>query len=57
MAHGQPTGRRLTPAASMPDGTRFNGVAGLRTLLSSHKDDFVRTFTEKLMTYAIGPRR
>jgi hypothetical protein len=38
----------------MPDGTRFEGVAGLRTLLSSHKDDFVRTFTEKLLTYASG---
>ena len=47
-------GAPIDASASMPDGTRFNGVAGLRTLLSSHKDDFVRTFTEKLLTYAIG---
>jgi len=38
----------------LPDGTRFNGVAGLRTLLASHKEDFVRTLTGKLMAYAVG---
>ena len=26
----------------------------MRTLLLSHRDDFVRTFTEKLLAYAIG---
>jgi hypothetical protein len=29
-------------------------VAGLRTLLVSHRDDFVRTFTEKLLAYSVG---
>ena len=47
-------GAPIDASASLPDGTRFNGVAGLRTLLASHKEDFVRTFTEKLMAYAIG---
>ena len=46
--------RRSTRPASLPDGSRFQGVAGLRTLLLSHRDDFVRTFTEKLLAYAIG---
>ena len=29
-------------------------MAGLRKLLVSHRDDFVRTFTEKLLAYSIG---
>jgi cytochrome c551/c552 len=41
-------------SASFPDGTRFEGVAGLRTLLVSHKEDFVRTLSAKLLAYAIG---
>jgi len=48
-------GARVDASASLPDGSRFNGVAGLRKLLvSSHRDDFVRTFTERLLSYAIG---
>ena len=42
------------PSASFPDGTRFEGIAGLRTLLVSHKEDFVRTLTGKLLAYATG---
>ena len=30
------------------------GPAGLRNVLVSHPDRFVRTFTEKLLTYALG---
>lgn len=41
-------------AASLPDGTQFEGVAGLRTLLIGHRDEFVRTLTEKLLSYALG---
>jgi hypothetical protein len=37
-----------------PDGTRFEGVAGLRTLLVAHKEDFARTLGGKLLAYAIG---
>jgi hypothetical protein len=47
-------GAPIDTAAALPDGTQFRGVAGLRTLLVSHRDDFVRTFTEKLMAYAMG---
>jgi mono/diheme cytochrome c family protein len=38
----------------LPDGSRFEGPAGLRTILLSHRDEFVQTVTEKLMTYALG---
>jgi hypothetical protein len=45
---------RIDAAASLPDGTRFEGVSGLRALLVSHKEDFVRTLSAKLLAYAIG---
>jgi hypothetical protein len=45
---------RIDASGALPDGTRFEGVAGLRQLMASHKEDFVRTFTEKLLAYAIG---
>ena len=41
-------------AASLPDGTQFDGVIGLRKLLVAHRDEFVRTLTEKLLSYALG---
>jgi hypothetical protein len=47
-------GAPIDPSASFPDGTRFEGIAGLRTLLASHKEDFVRTLSGKLLAYAIG---
>jgi hypothetical protein len=47
-------GAPIDASASLPDGTRFEGVGGLRSLLATHQEDFVRTFTEKLLAYAIG---
>jgi hypothetical protein len=41
-------------SGSLPDGTRFEGVEGLRSLLVTHKEDFARTLTAKLLAYAIG---
>jgi hypothetical protein len=41
-------------SGSLPDGTRFEGVAGLRQLIASHQEDFARTFTQKLLAYALG---
>ncbi len=38
----------------LPDGTTFVGPAGLRQVLASQPDRFVRTFTQKLLTYALG---
>ena len=47
-------GAPIDASASLPDGTKFDGVKGLRALLVSHKEDFLRTFTAKLLAYAIG---
>jgi len=38
----------------LPDGTTFDGPAGLREVLVSKRDLFVETFTERLLTYALG---
>ncbi|HEY3641412.1 MAG TPA: DUF1592 domain-containing protein [Xanthobacteraceae bacterium] len=38
----------------LPDGTKFDGPAGLRDVLLSKRDLFVETFTERLLTYALG---
>jgi len=47
-------GAPIDASASFPDGTRFEGVAGLRTLMVDHKEDFVRTLSGKLLAYAVG---
>ena len=39
---------------SMPDGTTFEGVAGLRAALLARSDVFLTALTEKLMTYGLG---
>ena len=36
------------------DGTTIDGIEGLRKFLLTHREDFVKTFTEKLLTYALG---
>jgi len=38
----------------LPDGTSFEGPAGLKKALLAHPERFVTTVTEKLLTYAIG---
>jgi hypothetical protein len=38
----------------LPDGTKFDGPASLRTYLMAKKDLFVRALAEKMLTYAIG---
>jgi hypothetical protein len=40
--------------ATMPDGAEIRGFAGLKALIVAREDAFVRTFTEKLLSYAIG---
>jgi hypothetical protein len=41
-------------SGKLPDGTKFDGSAGLRQIILSKQDQFIETFTEKLMTYALG---
>jgi hypothetical protein len=47
-------GEKVDASASLPDGTTFEGIAGLRKLLLQHQDDFVRTLAEKLLAYGVG---
>jgi hypothetical protein len=45
----------IDASGKLPDGTEFTGPAGLSRLLQTrYRDDFVRTATEKLLTYALG---
>jgi mono/diheme cytochrome c family protein len=52
---GEDAGAPIDASGTLPDGTTFQGPAGLRQLLlTKYRDDFVRTATEKLLTYALG---
>ena len=44
----------IDTAGVLPDGTTFEGAAGLRSVLVNRSDRFVATMTEKLLTYALG---
>ena len=44
----------IDASGELPDGTRFDGAAGLRAALVRTPERFVGTLTEKLMTYALG---
>jgi hypothetical protein len=44
----------IDASGGLPDGTTFDGVAGLRDALLKHSDEFVSTLAEKLLTYALG---
>jgi hypothetical protein len=48
--HGVP----VDPNGDLYDGTKVEGPAGLRQALLSHEETLWRTFTENLMTYALG---
>ncbi len=48
-------GLPIDASGKLPDGTSFNGAAELKQiLLQKHRDEFVATVTEKLLTYALG---
>ncbi len=51
---GSEEGAPIDASGSLPDGTPFEGVAGLREALSSRPELFVTATTEKLLTYALG---
>lgn len=45
----------IDPSGKLPDGTAFEGPAGLRqALMTAHRDEFVSTMIEKMLTYALG---
>jgi hypothetical protein len=47
-------GQPLDTSGQLPDGTKIDGVIGLRETLVKQPDVFVTTVAEKLLTYAIG---
>src|SRR4029434_3418046 len=47
-------GTPLDASGQLADGTKVDGVVALRNALLARSDVFVRTLTEKLMTYALG---
>jgi mono/diheme cytochrome c family protein len=47
-------GEPIDSSGILPDGTMFNGPAGLREVLVTKQDLFVENFTERLLTYALG---
>jgi mono/diheme cytochrome c family protein len=49
-------GSAVDPSGELYDGTPMDGPAGLRRALLKHQDVFVLSFTESLMTYALGRR-
>jgi len=44
----------IDAGGQLPDGTKFDGVSGLRRILNERSDQFVYTMTEKLLTFALG---
>ena len=48
------TGAPLDASGALLDGRTFTGLAGLRQVLLSRPEDFVRPLTEKLLAYALG---
>jgi hypothetical protein len=44
----------IDSSGTLPDGTHVQGAGDLRRAIASHPDQFVRAFTENLMTFALG---
>jgi mono/diheme cytochrome c family protein len=51
---GGTRGAPVDATGQLVDGTQINGVVELRAALLREPETFVRTLTEKLMTYAVG---
>ncbi len=49
-------GAPVDATGDLYDGTKMSGPAGLRAALLKHSDAFVQSFTERLLTYAVGRR-
>jgi hypothetical protein len=50
------SGKAVDASGAMVSGARVEGLAGLRALLLDQPDQFPRTVTEKLLSYALGRR-
>jgi cytochrome c551/c552 len=49
-------GAPIDPVGDLYDGTKLDGPIALRNALLKHQDVFLLSFTESLMTYALGRR-
>jgi len=49
-------GAVVDPVGDLYDGTKLDGPIALRNALLKHQDVFMLSFTESLMTYALGRR-
>jgi hypothetical protein len=47
-------GQPIHASGGLPDGSEFTGVSGLERALLDRPELFVRTLTEKLLTFALG---
>jgi len=45
---------KIDPSGALPTGEKFKGVTDFRSLLIARHEQFTRSLTEKLMTYALG---
>jgi Protein of unknown function (DUF1588)/Protein of unknown function (DUF1585)/Protein of unknown function (DUF1592) len=45
---------KIDPSGVLPDGSKFSGPAELRKVLLAKADQFRRTLSEKMLTYALG---
>ena len=45
---------KLETNGELPDGTKFEGVNGLRTILLKRKDEVTANIAERMLTYALG---
>jgi hypothetical protein len=48
------SGNAIDTSGVFPDGTKFDGMAGLKKVLLSHPDQFIGTLAEKLLMYGVG---
>jgi hypothetical protein len=47
-------GAPIDASGELTDGSKVDGVVTLRRAILAHPDVFVRTMTEKMLTYALG---
>jgi hypothetical protein len=47
-------GLPIDATGAFPDGRRFSNPAEFRTILLTEREEFVKTLTTKLLTYAVG---
>jgi len=47
-------GPAIDSSGTTPDGSEFDGAAGLRQILATQDDEFVSSVIERLLTYALG---